>query len=265
MSKFEQYLETLDEGILSADSITKTIGAKTEEEATEKLNDFLKTYKEFNPRPANALGKITGKYKITADKGKFYYTVVYDKVKEKEDSSIKGLAKRAGKAIAKGYRMGTLADVKVEGEARSEALAKSSIEKQKAKILKQYPKAEFGEPKIKKSNDGNFYYYFYYKRPRTKEEAEKGGSINTPVEVRSKETSSKISDKESKINNITKQLKALSDGNIANLEKWIKDVKNREFEKKSKEDWEMARKEPTKQTEPTKKRKKSIVGIAKDK
>ena len=186
----------LEEGIFFADKVSKKIMASTEEEAFEKLNDFMAQNKNYKPKASTQ--------KPQRDRsGRFFFEVTYNKKSAEDDKSLTGLAKKGlskGKEIAKTVYN----HLPVQDELKAED--KFKLGQAMAKFRAEHPDVKFGE--TKKNEDGTFSVPYQISK----------GSQNSPQtkDIRQQQTTSK-----NRISNIQKQLSKLSDDKLARIEKFI--------------------------------------------
>lgn len=217
MSKFDAYL---DEGILKADKRKSKVAGNSEQEAFEKLQDFLDKNKSYNP-------KAGSKKPMRDNSGRYYFDVTYDAVAPEDDKSAWGLAKKAGGAIGKvaGAVKKAYGEVTANKVARISAGSEELLNKERAKIVNQYPDAKF--LKIRKDEDGNFIQQFTY-TTKAQEPKEKA----TPKkEVEKTEVPDNEPDQVVKVSNIEKRIRNLSPENLNNLQNWLVKIQNQEVQK----------------------------------
>ena len=144
-SKYEEYLDQLEEGFFKSDKIEDRIVGKTEEEVNQKLDKFMKDNKGYSPA-------IKGNVKkpLRMSGGQFYYVVTMNKKSNDDDKSIQGRLKRGLGLGDKEYTVRSKGEETKSEKPESKSSEKVKIKSSNEPIVKKDVIDK--ESQIKKSN-----------------------------------------------------------------------------------------------------------------
>jgi hypothetical protein len=185
----------IDEGLFFADRHSKKLWGKTKDEALDKAQEFMSTYKDYKPKAS----------KVQTDKlGRFFVEISYQK---REQGDEETLGNKASKGIAKGKELfGKAREVvkKVsDSMPRQGTLSGSTgfeLGQKQASFVKAHPDVKFGAKY--KNRDGSWSVDYSAKPTQT--------------------TQVKKADPKDRINNIQRALNKLSDKQLQSIEDIIK-------------------------------------------